>query len=67
MPPHSSRNAPPSPAHSPAGGGPLLEGAEPPGAGRIGTVGGLMVLWLGMVQLASVGLPLDGRERRLLG
>ena len=37
------------------------------GLGGIGTVGALMVLRLAVVQLASVGLPPDGRERLLLG
>jgi NhaP-type Na+/H+ or K+/H+ antiporter len=40
---------------------------SPLGLGGIGTVGALMVLRLAVVQLASVGLPLDGRERLLLG
>jgi NhaP-type Na+/H+ or K+/H+ antiporter len=40
---------------------------SPLGLGGIGTVGALMVLRLAVVQLASVGLPLNGRERLLLG
>ena len=40
---------------------------SPLGLGGIGTVGALMVLRLAVVQLASLGLPLDGRERLLLG
>jgi NhaP-type Na+/H+ or K+/H+ antiporter len=40
---------------------------SPLGLGGIATVGALMVLRLAVVQLACVGLPLDGRERLLLG
>ncbi|MEB3334392.1 MAG: cation:proton antiporter [Cyanobacteriota bacterium] len=43
------------------------EELSPLGLGGIGTVGALMVLRLAVVQLACVGLPLDGRERLLLG
>ncbi|MFN6340734.1 MAG: cation:proton antiporter, partial [Cyanobacteriota bacterium] len=40
---------------------------SPLGLGGVGAVGALMVLRLLVVQLASVGLPLDGGERLLLG
>jgi NhaP-type Na+/H+ or K+/H+ antiporter len=40
---------------------------SPLGLGGLVAVGALMVLRLLVVQLASVGLPLDGREKLLLG
>jgi NhaP-type Na+/H+ or K+/H+ antiporter len=40
---------------------------SPLGLGGLLAVAGLMVLRLLVVQLASAGLPLDGRERLLLG
>jgi NhaP-type Na+/H+ or K+/H+ antiporter len=40
---------------------------SPLGVGGLVAVGGLMLLRLGVVQVASVGLPLDGREKLLLG
>lgn len=40
---------------------------SPLGVGGLVAVGALMLLRLGVVQVASVGLPLDGREKLLLG
>ena len=40
---------------------------SPLGLGGLVAVGGLMLLRLLVVQLASLGLPLDGREKLLLG